>query len=238
MLGSNCQFLFMDNYFTFFRLFVCSPTLVLTTYEQEVCSRKIVYANILSSEINTCKKRNVATLNSAAHDQQKCCVTCVAGQNDSRALSIASSVSCQPNRNLFDVGANLKESIFKSNNQINSTVTTRTWVLTKNGSERGQTQDRYPNKKIMVVPVCLNCRCCSSVCAGIVLTKIKAMSLYLFWLSEEMLSMKFCWNIQRKTNYPRAMQEFEISHHIFVMMPKNIVRRNLNAGKFRTPSSI
>ena len=123
--------LFMDNYFTFFRLFVCSPTLVLTTYEQEVCSRKIVYANILSSEINTCKKRNVATLNSAAHDQQKCCVTCVAGQNDSRALSIASSVSCQPNRNLFDVGANLKESIFKSNNQINSTVTTRAWVLSK-----------------------------------------------------------------------------------------------------------
>ena len=49
--------LFMDNYFTFFRLFVCSPTWVLTTYEQEVCSRKIVYANILSSEINTCKKK-------------------------------------------------------------------------------------------------------------------------------------------------------------------------------------
>ena len=184
------------------------------------------------------QKRNVTILNSAANIKQKRYVTYVAGQNYSWALYIASSESCQANKNLFGVGTKLKESIFKSNNQINSTVTTRTWVLTKNGSERGQTQDRYPNKKIMVVPVCLNCRCCSSVCTGIMLTKIKAMSLYLFWLSEEMLSMKFCWNIQRKTNYPRAMQEFEISHHIFVMMPKNLVRRNLNAGKFRTPSSI
>ena len=162
----------------------------------------------------------------------------MAGQNYSRVLYIASSESCQANKNLFSVGTKLKESIFKSSNQINSTVTTRTWVLTKNGSECGQTQDRYPNKKMVVVPVCLNCRCCSSVCAGIVLTKIKAMSLYLFWLFEEMLSMKFCWNIQRKTNYPRAIQEFEISHHIFVMMSQNIVRRNLNARTFRTPPSI
>ena len=38
---------------------------------------------------------------------------------------MASSEPCQPNRNLFGVGTKLKESIFKSNNQINSTVTTR-----------------------------------------------------------------------------------------------------------------
>ena len=123
--------LFMDNYFISFRLFVCLPALELTTYEQEVYSRKIGYPNILSSGINTCKKRNVAILKSAAHDQQKGCVTCLAGQNDSRALYITSSESCQPNRNLFDVRTNLKESIFKSNNQINSTITTRTWVLSK-----------------------------------------------------------------------------------------------------------
>ena len=124
--------MFMDNCFISFCLFDCSPTLELTTFEQEVCSAtKIGYANTLSSGTNSCKKRNVATLNSAAHIKQKRCVTCVAGQNDSRALYIASSESCQPNRNLFGVGTKLKESIFKSNNQINSTVTTRTWVLSK-----------------------------------------------------------------------------------------------------------
>ena len=115
----------MDNYFTSFRLFVCLPTLLLTTFEQEVCSTKIGYANTLSSGTNSCKKRNVTTLNSAAHIKQKCCVACVAGKNGKSSLYIASSASCQPNRNLFGVGTKLKGSIFKSNNQINSTITTR-----------------------------------------------------------------------------------------------------------------
>ena len=37
----------------------------------------------------------------------------------------------------------------------------------KNGSERDQTEDRYMNEKMVVVPVCLNGRCCSSGCVGI-----------------------------------------------------------------------
>ena len=41
--------LFMDTYFTSFRLFVCFPTLQLTTFKQELCSKKIVYTNTLSS---------------------------------------------------------------------------------------------------------------------------------------------------------------------------------------------
>ena len=45
------------------------------------------------------------------------------------AVYIASYESCQPNRDLFSVGTKLKESIFKDNSQINSTVTTRTCVL-------------------------------------------------------------------------------------------------------------
>ena len=93
-------YLFMNHYFTSFRLFVCLP-LELTTFEQEVCSTKIGYANTLSSGTNSCKKRNVATLNSAAHIKQKRCETCVAGQNDSSELYIASSESCQHSRNLF-----------------------------------------------------------------------------------------------------------------------------------------
>ena len=92
---------------------------------------KIGYPNILSLGTNSCKNRNMATLNSAAHIKQKRCVTCRAGKNDNRVLYIASSESCQPNINLFGIGTKLRESIFKSNNQINSTVTTRTWVLSK-----------------------------------------------------------------------------------------------------------
>ena len=116
----------MDNYFTYFRLFVCLPTLELTKFKQEVCSTKIGYANTLSLGTNSCKKRNVTTLNSAAQVKQKYCVACVAGKNDKKVLYIASSESCQPSRNLFGIGTKLKESIFKGNNQINSTVTIRT----------------------------------------------------------------------------------------------------------------
>ena len=79
----------MDNYFTFFRLFVCLPTLELTP-----------------SGKNSCKKGNVITLNSAADIKQQCCVACVADKNDKRALYIVSYESCQSNRNLLGVGVN------------------------------------------------------------------------------------------------------------------------------------
>ena len=71
--------LFMDNYFTSFRLFVRLSTLKLTTLKQEVRSSKIGYGNTLSLGTNTSKKRNLATLNIAAHAKQKRCATCVAG---------------------------------------------------------------------------------------------------------------------------------------------------------------
>ena len=85
-----------------------------------MCSAKIDYVNTLHWGQIAAKKRNVSTLNSTTHIRQKRYVTCVAGQNDSKELYRASSESCQPN------GTKLKESIFKSNNKINSTVTTRT----------------------------------------------------------------------------------------------------------------
>ena len=47
--------IFMDNYFTFFRL--CLPNFDLTTFEQNVCSTKTTYGNALSLGINSCKKR-------------------------------------------------------------------------------------------------------------------------------------------------------------------------------------
>ena len=80
-LTSTVSFdIFIYNYFISFRLFACLPTLELTTFEKEVCSvTKIGYTSTLSPATNSCKKRNVATLNSTTHIKQKCCVTCVAG---------------------------------------------------------------------------------------------------------------------------------------------------------------
>ena len=68
----------------------------------------------------------------------------------------------------------------------------------------------------------------------IVLTKIKAMSLCLFWFFKEMLFMQFFWNIQGKANFPPAIEEFEISHQIF-MMTQNIIRCNLECRCIQNP---
>ena len=133
-----------------------------------MCSTKIGYANTLSVGTNSCKKRNMTTLNSAAHIKQKCCVACAVGKNDKRVLHIASQ-SCQPNRNSFGVGTKLKESVFQINNQINSTVTTRTWVLSKEWIRTWPKTELVSNETMVVVTICFNGRCCSSGCVGIVL---------------------------------------------------------------------
>ena len=155
----------MDNYFTSYRLFFCLPTLEWTIFE--VCSTKIDYASTLSSGKK--KKRNVTTLNSAAHIKQKCCIACMTGKNGKRVLYIASSESYQPKRNLFYLGTKLKKNIFKSHNQMNSTVTTRTWVLSKEWIRTWPKTGLVLNETIVVVPVCFNGRCCSSGCVSIVL---------------------------------------------------------------------
>ena len=97
-------------------LFVCLPTLDFTTFEQQACSPKINYANALKLGTNSCKKRNVVTMNTLT----------VIGLNDIRTLYIGSSKSSE---SLFGICAKLKDSIFKNNNQIKSTFTTRTCVF-------------------------------------------------------------------------------------------------------------
>ena len=71
----------------------------------------------------------------------------MAGKNDKKALYVVSSESCQPNTNLFGVGTKLKESIFKSNNQINPLLQPEHEFCQKNRSERGQAQDWYRMKQ-------------------------------------------------------------------------------------------
>ena len=96
-------------------------------------------------------------------------------------------------KGLFDVGTKLKGSISKINNQINSTVTTRAYgFCQQNRLVRGQVQDCYLDEKMAVVSVCLNGRYCSLGCEYcMALTKMKAMSIFLFQLSKEMLPVQF-----------------------------------------------
>ena len=78
-------------------LFVCLPTLKLTKCEQHVCSTKISYANALSLGTNSCKKKEYGNLEQRT-SSKKSSVTLlrVVGQNDSIAIYIASSESCEP----------------------------------------------------------------------------------------------------------------------------------------------
>ena len=78
--------------------------------------------------------------------------------------------SCQSNINLFAVGTKLKESMFDSSNQIDSTVTTRTWFVLKEWIRT------YPNTGLVsewngggTLLIGLNGRYCSSGCVGIFL---------------------------------------------------------------------
>ena len=89
--------------------FVCLPTLELITFEQQVYSTKIGYTNALSLGRNSRKKKGMWPLWTAHIKQKK---------------------QCNFDRSLFKLlKESMKESIFQNNHQINSTVTTRTWVL-------------------------------------------------------------------------------------------------------------
>ena len=194
----------MDNYFTSFFL---TTTLELTTFGPKLCSRKIGYANALSLGTNSCEKeeRDHFEQRSAGKAKKQC--TCVVTKNKSRAVSIASSKSCQTNKDLFGVEIKLKESTFKDNNQINSTITTRSWGLstewTRTWPSAGLASKWKNGSGSLLIEWWILLVRVRGYC--VVLTKIKAMSLCLFWLLEEMLSKQLFWNIKRKSNYLGAM---------------------------------
>ena len=115
---------------TISHIFVCLPTLELTTFEQQVRSAKTGYGNSLSLGKNRGKKRNVATLNNAhqAKNIVQLWQWLVWITTEQCTLLFLNFLNL---RNLFSIWAKLKRSIIKNNNQINSTVTTRTWVFLK-----------------------------------------------------------------------------------------------------------
>ena len=67
--------LFMDNYLTSFRLFVCLPTLELKTFEQEVCQTR-GYANTLSSGAKSKKKKSDDFEQRSARQAKTLCYLC------------------------------------------------------------------------------------------------------------------------------------------------------------------
>ena len=77
-------------------LFVCLPTLELTTFEQQVCSTKIGYGHA-SLGTNIWKKRNVVALNSAHQTEKQCNLG--SGWLERQQYDLhASSESCEPKR--------------------------------------------------------------------------------------------------------------------------------------------
>ena len=154
----------MNNYIT---SFLCLPTLELTTFEQQVCSIKTGYVNVLSWGQTATKERNVTTLNSGHQAKESSANLIVVVWNCNKACTLF-ILNLLNLRDLFGVSTKLKEIIFKNNHQMNSTVTTEHGFFRQNGLERCEVQVWYPNEKNLVVPVCLTGRCCSSECVGVV----------------------------------------------------------------------
>ena len=107
---------------------VCLPTLELTNFKKHVCSTNIGYANALSLWKNSCKKRNVTTVNNSNLAKKQWNLDSSWLENQQYDLHSLFWI-------LWSYGIcsvleqNCKKYIFKNNNQTSSTVATRTWIL-------------------------------------------------------------------------------------------------------------
>ena len=150
--------IFMDDYFTSLRLL------------NHLGVNKIWATDVLNkSRLRKCtivgdkqlQKRNVATLNSAYQAKKQCNFD--SGWLEQQQGGLLNLVKL---RGLLGVGTKLNESMFK-NNQINSAVTTRTWVLLAEETRTWPGTGVVSEWKMVIVPVCLSNRCCSSGCVGV-----------------------------------------------------------------------
>ena len=168
-------------YLTISYLFVCLPTLELTKFKQHMCSIKISYANALSLGTNIWKKKGTWSLwTSYIKQTSSVGVTLtVVGWNNSNAICIASSESCEPKR--FARCRN-KVEIYIQEQQPNQLHCYKQNMGFVNRMDQHVTKYWYPNEKIVVFPACLNGVCLLFRVNGycVVLTKIKTMNLCLF----------------------------------------------------------
>ena len=116
--------MFMDNYFASFRLlaYLCFINIWVTDM-----LNKNRYTNALSLGTNSCKNRNVPILNSSHQTKKQ--RNFHSGWLEQQQCSLHRF--CWIFRIWEICRKKLKETIFKNNNETNSTVTTKTWVLSK-----------------------------------------------------------------------------------------------------------
>ena len=99
----------------------------LETFKQQVCLRKIGYANALSLWGNSRKKMGCDNFehHTSSKKKKKSSENLTAvGSNNNRMVYIASSKSSKPKILVWHLNKTGR-TIFKNNNEINSTVTTR-----------------------------------------------------------------------------------------------------------------
>ena len=154
---------FMDN---ISHLFICLSTLKLTTLEQHLRSTKICYANALSLGTNGCKKRNVATLNSANQAKKQCNFD--SGWLEWQQWDFYSFFWILWTEEICSL---LEQSWKKyiqeqQPNQFHCCNHNMGFVTRM---DQDVAKYYYPKEKMVVVPVCLNGRCCYSCCVGVVL---------------------------------------------------------------------
>ena len=111
--------------------FVCLPTLELTTFEQQVCSTKIGYANELLFGTNSRKKKKCGRFGERTSSKKSSATLTVVGFNENRRRCTLFLLNFLNLRDLLGVRIKLKKNIFKNNNQTNFTVTTRAGFFSK-----------------------------------------------------------------------------------------------------------
>ena len=107
----------------------------------------------------------------------------------------------------------LKEIILKNNNQLNSNVTTRTWVLSTEWTTTWANTvllSKWKNN------------------GGLRLLEW-SMSFFRNHINKDegneiQCKCNYFWSIQRKADHPQVVQEFELSHHMSVVITKSIVK--------------
>ena len=175
--------IFMDNYFASFRLLTHHG---VNKIRATRVLNKIGHANaLLSLGINSCKKRNVATLNRAYQANKQCNFDSVA-QNDIIPTYIASSKSRKPKR--FVRYWSKVEKIYIQLQKLNQFHCYNQDMGFVNRMDQNMAKYWYPNEKIVVEWQILLFRVLGYC---IVSTKIKAMSLCLLQLFEEIFSEIF-----------------------------------------------
>ena len=139
MLTSNC-------YFTSFCLL--TRLTVNNIWAAGVFNKNRLHRYNLTDNKQLQKKERGHTLN-FVHQAKKCSTTLIViGCNKNRAVSRTTSESSEP-----------KRFVRRWNKVERKYITKRTWILSTEWIRAW-----YPNEKMIVAPICLNCWCCFSKC--------------------------------------------------------------------------